>query len=149
VGAKIPASASLVLKFHARSPQSLSIGAFVQENGGDYAKSVGKTVALSPQWKEFRFVGYAPRNFAPADAQFNLFLGYDKGTVEVANLRVENFGRAPRSAFSPTGDYFGGEPQDDSWRTRAPARIEITEYDAGIQNDKVHGDYTRDFILIG
>ncbi|MEI6503843.1 MAG: endo-1,4-beta-xylanase, partial [Armatimonadota bacterium] len=87
-------------------------------------KYISQTVALTPQWKEYRFVGHAPANFAARQTQAKFFLGYGKGTVEVANVRVEDCGKAPDSAFDQTIEYWGGREVSDAWRKPALERIE-------------------------
>ena len=38
-------------------------------------KSLIQTVRLTPQWKEYRFLGYATQGFAPGESQAKLFRG--------------------------------------------------------------------------
>jgi GH35 family endo-1,4-beta-xylanase len=83
-----------------------------------------QVVSPTPEWKEYRFLGYAPASF-PAEAhQAKFFLGYGPGTVEVAGVQVLNHGRAPMSAFDQTIDYWGGREHSDAWREAALRRIE-------------------------
>jgi GH35 family endo-1,4-beta-xylanase len=92
--------------------------------GEPFTKAIREVVRLSPEWKEYRLYAYSPMAFAPGESQFSFFVGYDKARIELANVRVENFGRAPQTAFSPTVDHYGGVTPDDSWRAPALARIE-------------------------
>jgi endo-1,4-beta-xylanase len=108
----------------ARSPDKARIGFMVEQASPPNTKFVETTVRLTPEWKEYRFAGYAPRDYMLGEAQLTFFLGYGPGTVELAGVRVENFGRVPRSTFSETRDYWGGEPHPDTWRDAALARIE-------------------------
>lgn len=112
------------IKFWARSPDRARVLAVYELAEEPFTKLTRDVVRLAPEWKEFRFVGYAPRAFEAGQSQFSFFVGYDKGRIDIANVRIENFGRAPRSMFRPTIDYFGGQPQDDSWRAPALQRIE-------------------------
>jgi endo-1,4-beta-xylanase len=108
----------------ARSPDKARIGFMVEQASPPHSKFVDAAVRLTPEWKEYRFAGYAPRDFNIGEAQLVFFLGYGPGTVELAGVRVENYGKVPRSQFSETRDYWGGQPHPDTWRAVALARIE-------------------------
>ncbi len=107
-----------------RSPDNARAGIIFEEVAAPNAKDINQSVKLKPQWQEYRFAGIARRAFAPGESQFNFFLGYGKGTVEIANLRLENYGSAPLESFDQTIDYFGGQIDDQSWRAPALQRIE-------------------------
>ena len=107
-----------------RSPDNARAGLIFEEVAAPNAKDINQQVQLTPQWKEYRVAGIARRAFAPGEAQFSLFLGYDKGTIEIANLRLENYGAAALESFDQTIDYFGGKTNDESWRAPALKRIE-------------------------
>ena len=107
-----------------RSPDKARARVVFEEVAAPNAKDINEQVQITPQWKEYRFAGIARRAFAPGESQFNLFVGYDKGTIEIANLRLENYGAAPLESFDQTIDYFGGKTDDDSWRAPALQRIE-------------------------
>ena len=107
-----------------RSPDRSHVMAVYEQARTPNTKSLIQTARLSPQWKEYRFLGYATQGFAPGESQVKLFVGQDKGVVEVAGLRVEAYGQAPASLFSPTLDYYGGVEVSDAWRAPALARIE-------------------------
>ena len=107
-----------------RSPDNARAGIIFEQAAAPNTKDINSQVQLTPQWKEFRFAGIAHRAFAPGESQFNVFVGYGKGTIEIANLRLENYGAAPLESFDQTIDYFGGKTDDDSWRAPALARIE-------------------------
>jgi GH35 family endo-1,4-beta-xylanase len=107
-----------------RSPERIRTSLIFEQGSEPHAKYISHQVRLTPEWKEYRFAGTTRLSFAPGEAQFKFFLGYDKGTMEVAGVRVENFGKAPLSMFQQTIDYFGGVAADDSWRKPAQERIE-------------------------
>ena len=107
-----------------RSPDRCHVTAIYEQAQAPNTKSLNATARLTPEWKEYRFLGYAAQGFAPGESQTKLFLGQDKGVVEVAGVRVEAYGQAPASLFSPTVDYYGGAEVSDDWRAPALARIE-------------------------
>jgi endo-1,4-beta-xylanase len=109
-----------------RSPDKSTIAFIYEMAAAPNTKYISQKVTLTPEWREYRFMGRAPATFAPAQSQAKFFLGYGKGTVEVADVRVENYGKAPDSAFSETIDYWGGREHNDDWRAPALARIEQT-----------------------
>ena len=107
-----------------RSPDRCHVTAIYEMARDPNTKSLTGDARLTPKWQEYRFLGYAAQSFAPGKSQFKLFLGQDKGVVEVAGVRVEAYGQAPASRFSPTVDYDGGAEVSDAWRAPALARIE-------------------------
>jgi len=107
-----------------RSPSKSTVAFIVEMSAPPNSKYISQTVALTPEWKEYRFMGRAPASFAPGQSQTKFFLGYGQGTVELADVRVENYGKAPDSAFDQTIDYWGGREHTDDWRAPALARIE-------------------------
>ena len=107
-----------------RSPERARVSLVYEQASEPFTKFINRVVKLSPEWKEFRFAGYAPRAFEAGEAQFNIFVGYEKATVEIGDVRIENYGHAPRERFSETIDYSGGIAPDDSWRAPALNRIE-------------------------
>ena len=89
-----------------------------------HTKYISQLANLTPEWREWRFMGRADRSFRPEESRFSLFVGHDAGTIEVAGMRAENFGDAPDTAFDQTIDYWGGREHNDDWRPAALARIE-------------------------
>ncbi len=117
-----------------RSPDHCRVTAIYELARAPNTKSLIQTVQLTSKWKEYRFVGTAAQGFAPGESQAKLFIGQDKGVVEVAGLRFESYGQAPASLFSPTLDYYGGVDASDDWRAPALARIEkIRKADLTVQ----------------
>ncbi len=115
-----------VVQFRAwlRSHDKCQVAFIAEQAAAPNPKFIDQRVLPGTEWKEYRFIGRAPRSFAPGESQAKFFLGYGKGTVEVAGVRVENFGNAPDSAFSVTIDYWGGREHPDDWRGQALERIE-------------------------
>ncbi len=122
---------AIAVRLWARSPTKNRIGVIFQQSTAPHDKFVSQTVTLSPDWKELRFVGIIDnaRNFLPGGSNFEIHAGYGAGRVEIANVRVENFGQSSRGEVSAkiggeTVDLWGGRAHDDLWRPAAMARIE-------------------------
>jgi endo-1,4-beta-xylanase len=107
-----------------RSPDACRVSFIYELAAPPNTKSIEQMVRLTPEWKEYRFVGRASQGFRPGESQAKLFLGYDKGVVELAGVRVEDYGLAPDNAFDQTIDYWAGRPHPDTWRQPALDRIE-------------------------
>ncbi len=121
--------ARLGVRFWARSPQSLQIAAIYQMADAPNTKTIFRNVTLSPKWKEYRVLGRAAVGFEPKGSNFEFHLGYGAGTVEIAGVRVENFGAgeiAPleQKLDAKLIDYWGGDTPDDGWKKAALERIE-------------------------
>lgn len=115
---------SLYVRAWMRSPTRSHVTAVYEQAQDPNTKSLSQTVRLTPEWKEYRFLGNAGQSFGPGESQFKFFVGQDKGVVEIAGVRVESYGEAPASMFHPTADYYGGAVFSDAWRKPALARIE-------------------------
>ena len=107
-----------------RSPDRCRISFIYELGEAPHSKSVSQMVTLKPEWKEYRFMGRARQGFRSGQSQAKFFLGYDPGTVEIAGVRVENYGRAKGHAFDQTIDYWAGQTHTDAWRQPALERIE-------------------------
>jgi GH35 family endo-1,4-beta-xylanase len=107
-----------------RSPTRSRLGVMYEMGKEPYTKYVREIVKLTPEWKEYRFLGYADRAFQPGESQFKFFLGYESGTFDIAGVRVENYGAAPENMFTTTVDWYGGAEVSDAWRKPALERIE-------------------------
>jgi GH35 family endo-1,4-beta-xylanase len=107
-----------------RSPDRVRVSFIWEMTAPPNTKGIHQTVQLTPEWKEYRFVGRAPQSFAAGESRVKWFLGYDRGVVEIAGVRVENYGPARGKVFEETRDYWGGREHSDAWKTDALARIE-------------------------
>lgn len=107
-----------------RSPDRVRTSFIWEMAAAPNTKGISQPVRLTPEWKEYRFVGRAMQSFAAGETQAKWFLGYDKGTVEIAGVRVENYGAAQGYAFDETRDYWAGREHSDAWKSEALARIE-------------------------
>jgi GH35 family endo-1,4-beta-xylanase len=114
----------VVFSAQAKSDSYSRIGVNYEQASEPHTKFLTQVVLLSPVWKEIRFAGKAPRNFASGEAQLSLFLGYGKGSVELANLQVVNLGQVDLAAVKQTLEPYGGAKNPDTWRAAARARIE-------------------------
>jgi endo-1,4-beta-xylanase len=107
-----------------RSPDKVRTSFIWEMTAAPNTKGISQAVRLTPEWKEYRFAGRALQSFAAGETQAKWFFGYDKGTVEIAGVRVENYGPARGHVFDETRDYWAGREHSDAWRADALARIE-------------------------
>ncbi|NOY80068.1 MAG: hypothetical protein GXP31_03585 [Kiritimatiellaeota bacterium] len=122
----------LALKAWMRSPQSLQVLGFLEVPKPPWAKSIGRTVSLSPRWREVTFSGQAVADYGPGEATLGFHLGYGKGVIEIAGVRLFDLdapagGPARPSLDKPesliaNGD-FGG-PLKTHWRWFPDDRVE-------------------------
>ena len=112
------------LRMWMRSDDSVPLTIVAELAEGSYEKFLTRSVKLTPQWKEYRFVALAPRAYQADGAQFKIFLGAAKGSLEIADVRVENYGATPLETFPEEVDYWAGQAHPDTWRAAALARIE-------------------------
>lgn len=99
---------------------------FVFELAKDpWTKSVSEPVRASREWKQF-LVGFtAAENYAAGEAQMIFRLGYSPETIDIADVKVENFGKQLTLADLPTtGITYDGIEADAPWRAAAAQRIE-------------------------
>ncbi|RYX84599.1 hypothetical protein EON83_09630 [bacterium] len=122
---------AIAVRLWARSPTNNKIGIIFQQSTAPHAKILSQAVQLTPQWQEFRFFALLDnaQGFAAGGSNFEIHAGYGTGTVEIGNVRVEDFGSATREEVAAkiggeTIDWWGGRPHDDTWRPAALERIE-------------------------
>lgn len=99
---------------------------FVFELARDpWTKSVSHPVRNSREWKKFFVPFTAEEDYAAGEAQMIFRLGYDKQTIEIGGVSVENFGKQLALADLPTTSlgYPGMEPEAP-WRQAAAERID-------------------------
>ena len=142
---------AVAVRVWARSATKSRVGFIFQQSAAPNDKFVSETATLSPEWKEYRFIGILDnaRSFAAGGSNFEIHAGYGAGTVEIANVRVEDFGQSSREEVSAkiggeTIDLWGGRAHDDSWRAAALARIEKNrKADLKVRVVDVHGKPVR------
>ena len=113
----------LRFRLWARSDTSNRIGLVHELNSGAYTKSLDYTLRLSPDWKEYA-ISYQCAGYAPGASALRIRTGYDTGSVELANIRLEDFGTPSDSPPNINFDAFGGQLVDDTWRDAAQQRID-------------------------
>jgi endo-1,4-beta-xylanase len=107
-----------------RSPDKCPVTFVLEQASGDFRKFISQAAVSGPEWAEYRFAAEVPVAYAAAEAQAKLFLGDAKGTIEIAGIRVESYGKADLASFDQTIDYWAGRPHSDEWRAAALQRIE-------------------------
>ena len=147
------------VRFWARSPQNARLTATFQESTEPYNKLISQMAATTPDWQEFRFYATTTSDLPALGSNFELHLGYGNGTIDIANVRVENYGVASvdeieRRAGAQTVDWWGGTKDDPNWKKAAFERIEkhrkaplkirvVDEKGKPIRNAKVKVTQTR------
>lgn len=90
-----------------------------------WTKSVEYPVRAGTEWKQVYVPFVAKERFAPGEAQITFRLGSAKQVVEIAGVKVENFGTELALADLPkTQLTYPGNAADAPWRAEAAARIE-------------------------
>jgi len=113
----------LRFRLWARSDTSNRIGLVHELNSGAYTKSLDYTLRLSTEWKEYA-ISYQCAGYTAGASALRIRTGYDTGSVELANIRLEDFGTPASSPPNINFDAFGGQLVDDTWREAAQKRIE-------------------------
>jgi endo-1,4-beta-xylanase len=94
-------------------------------NHAPYDKSLTYAVRAGAQWKQVLVPFVAKRNFKAGEAQVVFRLGYTPQTIDLAEIKVENFQKQLTLADLPKSKttYAGMEP-DAPWRAKAEERID-------------------------
>ena len=129
IGQPLAKGALVAVQFWARSPQKNQIGVRFQKSVAPFDKIISQNVVLTPDWTQYRFYARVDSDLPPDATQFEFHLGFGAGAVELANVRVENFGAGQIKDLearvgAQSVDYWGGQTHDDAWKTAAFARIE-------------------------
>lgn len=94
-------------------------------NRQPYEKSLTHSVRAGAEWRQVLVPFVAKRNFREGEAQVTFRLGYSPRTIDIADIKVENFQKQlvladlPRSKASYVGMEDGA-----AWRAKADARID-------------------------
>ncbi len=112
----------LRFRFWARSANGSLIGLIHELNAAPNTKALDTTVKLSDDWKEFAFA-YQPLDWAERTSALRVRLGLSVGTVELAGLRLEDWGSTLQPPPSLGFDAYGGQTVNDDWREPAQERI--------------------------
>jgi endo-1,4-beta-xylanase len=100
---------------------------FILENAKTFDKSIQFPAVAGSEWKEFNLPFAALGNYPPGAAHVIFRLGYGRQTVEIAGLKIEDYGPGVAvgslPASKPDLSYAGMAP-DAPWRAAAEARIQ-------------------------
>ena len=113
----------LRFRLWARSDSSNRLGLVHELNSGDYRKALSYSFRLTNEWKEYA-ISYQSIAFTTGSSALRIQTGFDSGTVELANIQLEDFASAANPPNSINFDAYGGQPADDAWRDSAQQRIE-------------------------
>lgn len=114
----------LRFRLWARSANNSRIELIHELNRDPFSKSCSYLFRLSGQWTEIALPYAAAQAYVAGDSALRIRTGYDAGVVELAGIRLEDFGPAtepPPAAIN--FDVYGGQARDDSWRESAAERI--------------------------
>ncbi len=112
----------LRFRLWARSETKSRIGLIHELSAPPNSKSLSSVLALTVDWKEYA-IAYQTASYAAAASSLRIQTGFDVGVVELANIRLEDFGPSGDPPQSINLDIFGGQTIDDSWREAAQERI--------------------------
>jgi endo-1,4-beta-xylanase len=94
-------------------------------NHQPFEKSLMHTVRAGAQWRQMFLPFVAKRDFRAGEAQVAFRLGYPPRTVDIAELKIENFQKRLAFADLPrTKLTYSGSEVDAPWRAKAEERIE-------------------------
>jgi GH35 family endo-1,4-beta-xylanase len=127
--ADVSAGDVLLATFWARCDESMTgegaIGVVFEGAKGDQQKAVERRLSVGGDWRQVFVPFRSPADFAAGEAQFCMRLGYDRQQLEIADLRVENYGKKlPLEHLPRTVVSYPGRAADSGWRREADARIE-------------------------
>ncbi|BDC52165.1 hypothetical protein F183_A44800 [Bryobacterales bacterium F-183] len=106
----------------ARSETRSRIGLIHELNSSPFSKSLSSMIALTPEWKEYA-IAYQTAAYAASGSALRIQAGFTVGTIELANIRLEDFGPQAEPPQSINLDIFGGQEVNSDWREAAQARI--------------------------
>ena len=118
----------LLASFFARCDESMTgegaIG-IVFERADGSASAVERRLSVGGEWRQIFVPFQAEADFPAGTAQFCLRLGYDRQQLDIASLRVENYGaHIPLNHLPRTVVSYPGRDASADWRSAASARIE-------------------------
>ena len=96
-----------------------------EQNHEPFDKSLSYAVRAGAQWKQVLVPFVAKRNFQAGEAQVTFRLGYPPQTIDLADVKVENFEKRAALADLPRSKAtYAGMEADAPWRAQAEARID-------------------------
>jgi endo-1,4-beta-xylanase len=94
-------------------------------NHEPYDKSLTYSVRTGAQWKQVLVPFVAKRNFKAGEAQVVFRLGYPPQTIDLADIKLENFSKELTLADLPKSkSTYVGMAADAPWRAQADERID-------------------------
>ena len=98
---------------------------YFQKASSDWHKIVDYAASAADQWKRFDVPFVAGRSYPAGQAALGVALGYKPQTVEIAGIRLLNFGRGAKLRDLPrTKQTYAGSEPDAAWRAEAEKRID-------------------------
>ncbi len=99
---------------------------FVFEIGSPpYDKATELAISSGPKWREVFVPFVAPRDFPQGKARIDFRAGYDRQTIQIADVQVIDYGSQVKIDDLPeTKITYAGRAADAQWRKDALARIE-------------------------
>jgi len=120
-----------LLRFYLRTVQSSHesgegrVRVYFQKASSNWHKLVDHHAAAGPEWKRFDAPFVADGSYPAGQAALGVALGYKPQTVQLAGIRLLNFGRSARLGDLPrTKRTYRGSAPDAPWRAEAARRIE-------------------------
>jgi GH35 family endo-1,4-beta-xylanase len=94
-------------------------------NHAPYDKSLTYSVRAGAEWKQVLVPFVAKRNFKEGEGQVTFRLGYAPQTIDIADVKLENFKRELTLADLPKSkSSYPGMALDAAWRAQADERID-------------------------
>lgn len=118
-----------MLRFFMRCEESMTsegqVGVVFEKSSPPNEKAVERMIAAGQQWTEIFVPFTATRDYPKAQSQVCLRLGFDRQTLDIADVQLINFGRSVKLESLPrTRTTYAGREPDAAWRVEAEARIE-------------------------
>lgn len=96
----------------------------VADRGKPFPRIAVGQFSLDRNWREFAMPFSFARDFGPGEVEAMLDFGYGRQAVELAGLRVLDYGDTPVEELPRTRITYSGHEPDAVWRREAEARIE-------------------------
>lgn len=99
---------------------------YLQQNGPPWLKSADVNVLAGSEWVQYRIPFRAQfQNYAKGEAAVAFALGYSHQTLQIADVRITNFGSSVSEDELPGTQFtYEGREKDAAWRKEALDRIE-------------------------
>lgn len=115
---------TLYLELALRSPDKIKCWVVYEVNGEPYTKSLMSIIEPTKEWKEHKLAFKAATSMGERGSQFKIFVGGQTGQLDVANVRLTNFGAGvPLSRFPSTSAVYDTNANAE-WKKQAAERIE-------------------------